>query len=396
VSDTIAGQYYVIPLSVQQEGDFYIVGNADRGDFYRFPRQGMDIIRMLGSGNTASDIKSRLRPENVDVDDFLVQLADIGFIHPENERQRTEESLQHLAQRSYRTFNVDARVARSIFSAPVLVCYLAIVLYACINVVVEPALRPNMQALYIETNRTLLLLVILVLSCFRIALHEIGHMLAAAREGIKSRYGISNRLWAVVAESDITGILALPKSRRYLPMLAGILVDILLIALFTILLDVTLQHDANAFVIQVIQILVLETMIAIAWQFNIFVKTDIYFVLCNYFSHPDLDKDARIYLRQILYHLTLGRLGSEAPLSAISANLTMLRAFSLIWLFGRLLSLTLLFTVFLPTMWRYIQSAAQLLKGPPTSVWAACDTLIYVSIVLTMLGVGMYMWLRRR
>jgi hypothetical protein len=65
---------------------------------------------------------------------------------------------------------------------------------------------------------------------------------------------------------------------------------------------------------------------------------------------------------------------TEVILRGTSANPTMLRAFSLIWLFGRLLSLTLLFTVFLPTMWRYIASPRRncsrvrpLRCGPPAT-----------------------------
>ena len=36
-----AQQYFVIPLSVQKDGDDYLVGNAEMGDFYQFPEQGV-------------------------------------------------------------------------------------------------------------------------------------------------------------------------------------------------------------------------------------------------------------------------------------------------------------------------------------------------------------------
>ena len=61
------------------------------------------------------------------------------------------------------------------------------------------------------------------LSLLQVVLHETAHMLAAARHGIKPKYGIGNRLWTIVAEPDLTGILTLPKSQRYFPMLAGLL-----------------------------------------------------------------------------------------------------------------------------------------------------------------------------
>ena len=88
-----------------------------------------------------------------------------------------------------------------------------------------------------------------------------------------------------------------------------------------------MRHNTGPFVIQVVQVLVLETVIGMAWQFNVFVKTDIYFVLCNYFSYPDLDKDARTYLLNVLHKVTLGRFGREAA-HRIRSNLIVLQTFS--------------------------------------------------------------------
>ena len=164
-------------------------------------------------------------------------------------------------------------------------------------------------------------------------------------------------------------------------------------SLFTILLDVLLRSGANPFLVQVVQVMVLETVISMGWQFNVFVKTDIYFVLCNYFSYPDLDLDTRAYLRHLLHRATLGRFGHAAP-PRIFNNLAILRIFSLVWAFGRALSMIVLFVVFLPTMWRYLESAIQMLNERTASVWVACDTIVYVSILLSMLGAGMYMWLK--
>jgi putative peptide zinc metalloprotease protein len=44
VTTAEAEQYFVIPLSVQKDGDDYLVGNAEMGDFYQFPAQGLKIL----------------------------------------------------------------------------------------------------------------------------------------------------------------------------------------------------------------------------------------------------------------------------------------------------------------------------------------------------------------
>jgi putative peptide zinc metalloprotease protein len=390
-------RYFVIPLSVQQEGDLYLVGSADMGDFYQFPDQGVKILDMLRSGDTVTAIRSRLADsdEMVDVEDFVAQLADIGFVYPEEQQQLFAENIEAAAKDLRRVFSVDVRVARALFSPPFVAGYLSIVLYALASAVEDPAIRVNWLAFYTDRNRTALLLCVLALSLVHVALHELGHMLAAARYGIKSRYGLSNRLWNIVAESDITGILSLPKSQRYLPMLAGMLVDVLCLSLLTIATKTLLQLGAAHFAIQAIQALILEIVIGMTWQFNIFVRTDIHYVLCNYLNQPNLDGDARIYLRDVLHRLSFGRFGGRAK-HIESHNLNVLRCFSLIWLFGRILSLTTLFGIFLPTMAKYAISAFSLLSGPPDSVWLAIDTLAYVLITLTMLSIGMYMWIKER
>ena len=328
-----AQTYTVIPLSVQKDEDSYLVGDAETGEFYQFPEVGVRILDMFRSGESAPAIRAHLAAEGgekFDVEGFVEQLMAIGFVHTVGHQPPA-----HIASRdSRRIFSVDARAACAVFAWPMLCCYFAIMAYALGCAIVDPRLRINPNAFYVDTNRTPLLLLILILSFVEVCLHETGHMLAAARHGIRSRYGISNRLWMVVAESDLTGILALPKAQRYFPMLAGLLVDLVSAALLTLMLQALLRGGADGFTIQLVQAVILQIFIGVTWQFNIFVKTDIYFVLCNYFSYPDLDRDARHYLRGLLYQATRGRLG-EPPAVARTRGLQGLRVFAAIWLFGR-------------------------------------------------------------
>ena len=396
---SIAGaqQYFVIPLSVQKDGDNYLVGNAELGDFYQFPEQALKILNLLTSGLTASAIQSRLHEEDhetVDVDGFVEQLTSIGFIYPETERAQAQEHLDAVARDSRRTFNVSPRVAQAIFSTPMMTAYCAIMAYAVVSAILDPRLRINFNAFYIEQYRTPFLILVLSLALVHVTFHELSHMLAAARRGIKSKYGIGNRLWMIVAESDLTGILTLPRPQRYFPMLAGLMADIVWASLLTILVKALLTVGAGSFAVQLVQALVLDIVISMRWQFDIFVKTDIYFVVCNYFRHPDLDGDARRYLGNLLHRVTLGHYGTAT--SDKFQNLMAVRVFSAIWLFGRVMSALVLFGVFLPTMARYIISAVQLLMGPPVSSWVVVDTFAYITIMLSMVGAGMYVWIKKR
>jgi putative peptide zinc metalloprotease protein len=397
MSTAVAQQYYVIPLSAQRDGELYVVGNPELGEYYQFPEEGITILEMLKSGASASEIRSQLASrdeEPVDVDQFIETLVSVGLIHPQEQRQAVEQQLQMKAQDSRRVFDVNPRIARAILSKPALLLYAGVIVYAVVCAIGNPQLRLKLDAFYIDDHRTALLLCVMALAFIQVAMHETGHMLAAARYGIKSRYGLGNRLWMLVAESDLTGILSLPRSQRYFPMFAGALADIFCMALLTILIKFLLEARAAAFTVQVFQALVLEITIGIAWQFNIFVKTDLYFIICNYFSHPDLDRDARAYLQQLLYRATFGCYGRKAVTEF--RNVVVLRLFATIWLVGRILSLLVLFGVFLPTMAQYIRSIASMSIHPPASAWMMLDTIVYVAVTLTLITVGMSMWLRQR
>jgi putative peptide zinc metalloprotease protein len=388
-------RFRTVPLSMQREGEVYVVGRVATADFYQIPDLGVSILTMLKSGETKSGIKSRLPAEQahtVDVDSFVDELHLLGLIYPEDGEPRSGAEATTTGRQS---FGIGRKVARVLLSAPLVAVYAGLSVFALFAMIHDPRLRLNPNAFYIEKDRTAFFILVTLLSFVLAILHESGHMIAAARRGIPSRFGIGTRLWTIVAEVDITGIFALPKSQRYFPMLAGMLVDIICIALLTIILQILLGCDASRFTVRVVQAIALSNALGLIWQFNIFVKTDIYYLICNHFSYSDLDRDARRYISGILNHLTLGRLGAPAP-SRNFRRITIVRLFSSVWLFGRALSLATLFCVFLPTMWRYFESVVEMLQDSSASVWQAVDTGSYLCLVLTMFGAGTYMWLKQR
>ncbi|MGH8083337.1 MAG: PqqD family protein [Lysobacter sp.] len=394
--------YYVIPLSVQREGDGYYIGNAELGEFYEFPEVGLRIVQRLQAGDSAGAIKSALAgaetEDTLDVDDFIAQLRDIGFIHlPQDQGDYQQQLAQSAVGDRRLSFRANTALARALFSPATLVLYLGVLAYAGYAAWLDPRLRPNLQAFYLEQHLTLTLVALLGVYFITTMLHELGHMLAAARYGVHSRLGIGNRLWELVAEADLTGILSLPRRQRYLPLMAGMMIDVLNIALLSLAVGWLLDHNGNPFAVQLLQALVLQLMITISWQFNIFLRTDFYYVVCNYFGHPDLDQQARLYLRDRLNHISGGRFGAAAaPGAIVPRNLGVLRAFSLLWVVGRISALLLLMFVLIPTLSRYVARAYDSFISPTATRASAIDAAAFAAISIALLAAGMYLWLRRR
>src|SRR5205823_7016518 len=91
----------------------------------------------------------------------------------------------------------------------------------------HPQLRP--QAGQVFFTRSLLLVQILVLfgQVPWMLLHESFHVLAGRRLGLGSTLGIGTRLHVfVVVETRMNGLLGVPRRKRYLPFLAGMILDL--------------------------------------------------------------------------------------------------------------------------------------------------------------------------
>jgi len=404
-SDADDETYFVVPLSIQPDGENYLIGNADLDDYYQIPAQGRDILGMLQQGDTPAAIKAKLADEGgdpgdmVDVDDFVAMLREIGFLYPMADSALHQARVDSGPADRRIFFKANERIARAIFSPVSLVAYVGIVGYALVLAIADPALRIDPYAFFIERNFAATLVLLLLLSSFTVMLHELGHMLAAARHGVSSRLGIGNRLWNIVAEADLSGVLALPKRKRYLPLLAGMMVDVLVIALLTLLIAALLRSGLMGgeagFAVPLLQALILQIVVTMTWQFNFFLKTDLYYVLSNYWSYPDLDADARIFLRDRIHRLSNGRFGARAE-SPVYTNLRVLNAFAILWVVGRLLALGMLVLVVIPTLYLYAEKTWRAWRDPTVSMGTVYDLGIFTLLSVMIIVAGLYMWLRGR
>ncbi|GAB2847311.1 hypothetical protein GCM10027277_14230 [Pseudoduganella ginsengisoli] len=379
--------YCVIPLSIQPEGEDFLVGSQDLQEYYQFPEEGVRIIRQLQQGAAVADIKREFG-DAVDIDDFLNVLLEARFIHapdaPPPEASGTDRRWK---------FAVPAPIASLLFSWPAWGAYCTLIAYALTAAIADPRLRINPTALYLQDHFTISLLTLLVLHSCATGLHELGHMMAAAKYGVPSRLGWGNRLWNIVAEADLSGLHALPRQSRYLPLMAGMLVDVLNIAFITLLIKALIIRGSDPFIINIFQALILQILVTLSWQFNVFLKTDIYYVLCTYCNYPNLDSEARIYLREKLHQLSLGWAGAARDTDY--HHLPTLRAFAAVWVAGRVASLAFLFVVVIPTVLRYGKDAWNAL-GSAASASRQWDLSLFFVFSASLLAAGLVVWIRGR
>jgi hypothetical protein len=135
-------------------------------------------------------------------------------------------------------------------------------------------------------------------------LHEAFHTLAGRRLGLRSRLGISNRYMYIVFETQMNGLLSVERRKRYLPFLAGMVCDVVELSLLGLLANAT--RDANgsfSLTGRIALALAFTVVIRLAWQFQLYLRTDLYYVFSTALSCHDLHDASTTLLRNRIWRL---------------------------------------------------------------------------------------------
>jgi hypothetical protein len=196
------------------------------------------------------------------------------------------------------------------------VLYGAVVAAAAWVMITTPGLRPSAHHVFFTGSLVVVLLVMIVVELPLLCLHEFAHVLAGRRLGLSSRLGIGHRLYFVVFQTTLTGIYSVPRRRRYLPFLAGMVCDVLVFSGLVLLADALRGPDGTPSVVgRAALAAAYFTAIRLVWQFLFIVETDVHHVLATALRCTDLSGLTRSYLRVRLSRL-LGRAGEDVPCSS--------------------------------------------------------------------------------
>jgi hypothetical protein len=190
------------------------------------------------------------------------------------------------------------RLGQLAFSRPAAALYALVVAAAVAVVAIHPDLAPSYGQLFF-THSFSLIEVVLFLGQFPLMLvHEAAHALAGRRLGLRSRLRLGNRLYFLVLETTLDGLVSVPRSRRYLPMLAGMGADVLVVAVLTLVAAAFRGPDgALPFAVRVGLALGFTTLLRIVWQFYFYLQTDLYYLVCTVLGCVRLHRTARELLR---------------------------------------------------------------------------------------------------
>lgn len=309
------------PLVSHYEDDQYIVGRLGTGEFVTLPEVGWRAIMLLRRGYPLKGIGARLYDlsgEEVDLYDFVVTLIDLGFVraidgHIVGTDETPKPSLTWLRP----------QYVRWIFSRPLKAFYFLFLTAAGLTLITHLDLLPGYQDFIWSPITSLVIVVNTSLSCVSLALHELAHLVAARSLGVPASVRFSTRLQYLVLHTDVTGLWAVPRRRRYRVYLAGVALDLALISIAILLLAYTPLPELAQ---NLLSALILINVLGIVWQCYIYMRTDFYFVLMDFLHCHNLFGDSLAYLRHFVRALRRqvggkARAGPPAdPLASLPAH----------------------------------------------------------------------------
>ncbi|MFF2996349.1 hypothetical protein ACFVTC_17500 [Streptomyces sp. NPDC057950] len=269
-------------LSFVPEGDEVVVGRLDTGSYAVFPADGAELLRQLMRGmalGAAADWYETTFGEDADLQDFVTTLRELGFVDDED-RGRPAPPAPRVRLRG---------LGRAAFSAPAWVLYGAMVGGWTWAAIARPDLAPHPGQIFFTHSLLVVQLVITLGQVPLLLLHEGFHILAGRRLGLPTRLSVSNRLTYIVAETQINGLLSVPRAKRYLPFFAGMVCDGVVFAALGLVADLT-RNPGGSFSStgRLCLGLAFTVAVRVLWQLQLYLRTDLYYVAATAWNCYDL------------------------------------------------------------------------------------------------------------
>jgi hypothetical protein len=379
------------PLSFVPEGNGVLVGRPDIESYAVLPPDGAELLKRLNAGMTPAEAASWYTSaygEPVDMSDFLDGLSQLGFLRmPDADTADGPPASPEAARLRW--------LGRLLFSPAAFVVYALVFMSWLILALRHPGLVPQAGNVFFTRSLLCVQLLIVFGQVPWIFLHEAYHVLAGRRLGLPSKLGFGVRLRVfVVFETRMNGLLTVARRKRYLPFLAGMLMDTvavcgLEIAAFLLRGDA----DQKSLLVRILLAMAFPIAVRVAYQFILFLQTDIYFVLATALGCHDLHAATLALLKNQLRRLT-GRSGQLTDESQWSErDLRVARWYKKIFVVGILVLLATWLLALLPVFIGIVRLSIREFRSPVHGVYF-WDTLLFVALNIIQLVFYFYVVVR--
>ncbi|WP_328401766.1 hypothetical protein [Nocardia sp. NBC_00403] len=281
-------------MAIRQDGDEWITGRLDTRRFVALPRAGAVAIELFRAGHSIDEAATRMAHTEgcvFDVLSFARDLAALGFVADIDGRPVASEP--PLPASFPRIRPEHARFALS----PVFpVLFIGLMLAATVALVLRPGLLPSFHELLWSSQGTAVLALSAGAGWSLVYVHELAHFITARAAGVHARIQLSTRLQFLIAETDISGIEFAPRRHRLTAYLAGMATN-LSVAAVAVLIQATTSPATT--VHRILAATMVIALMSLPFEFMVFMRTDIYYVLQDVLACRNLFGDGTAYARYL-------------------------------------------------------------------------------------------------
>jgi len=380
------------PLCQRRDGDGWVIGRIDTGDFISVPAVAHRVIALLGEGHCVDEIAATLRAETSTrfaVADFVTALDELGFVAAVNDQVREDPARPRPSLSRLRPEQV--RWLLHPLMPAVVACFVVVTV---VTLALHPGLIPSYRVLIWSPHAGLVIAVDAAIAWTIVALHELSHLASARAAGAPARITLSTRLQFLTAQTDVSGVWAAPRRTRMTVYLAGMSTDVCNAGTCLLILGLA---DPHGLVRRLLAVAVAEALLALPLEFMVFMRTDIYFVLQDLTGCANLYADGSAYLRhltgRVMRHVGRGRPPGPDPSSGYPPRQRRaVRAYSAALLAGTAVCLAVELAVSAPALITLIVRAAGELTG---GVLAMLDGSAALAILLAWQALWATRWWHR-
>lgn len=373
-------------LTMVTEDDGVMVGRPDIGSYALFPAEGAEALRMLDSGAPLGDVVAwfeQATGAELDVDDFLGALEELQFLLPDGAEKPAPAPVHWR------------RLGRWVFSWPAFALYCALTVAAAVAMTRDPSLRPSYHNVFFTHYLSLIPITLTALQIMCVLLHESFHALAGRRLGLPSTLRLGRRLYYLVAETRLDALLSVPRRRRYLPFLAGMMIDIVLISGLTLLAVALRGHGIPRWCPALCLAVAFTCVLRVIWQFLFYLETDVYYVIATALRCADLQNAARFEIRT-QYRRLLRRSPPHADAEWSDRDRTMARWYAPLIVAGYCFSLGSLIWAGIPTVAHFWSLIVSRFTGSHAPTGGILDAVSFVALTSLQVGLIVYVSIRDR
>lgn len=309
-------QIALYPLTFIDEGSQVVIGRPEVDSFAVFPADAAAVLRRFQAGDDLAAVAAWYQEtygEPADLGDFVQTLRELDFIRPDGAGHEQPGHDRGAVPPPVRW----RRLAAVLLGPPALCLYGVAAVGALYLMWRVPALLPSPSKVFFSSSLLVVMLATTAFELAGIAVHEGFHVLAGRRLGLASSLSAGRRLYFLVFQTRLVGLLGVPARKRILPFCAGLVADAVVVSALTATAEAARLAGWPPWIGRVAVGLAYVTVLRMLWQAMIFMETDLYHVLASALRCPDLHGMTRTYLRNRWARLRRrpGQMSAEASWS---------------------------------------------------------------------------------